>query len=375
MVECASFVRTLADQGVQSFFGVPDSLLKDLCAFLLESIPAERHIVAVNEGAAVALATGHHLATGEVAGVYMQNSGLGNALNPLGSLAHPEVFGVPMVLIVGWRGQPGRPDEPQHMVQGRATIPQLSSLAIPHRVMSSDHAEALAQTQHAVAQARERRGPVALIVPKGTFQDVEVKTVVDTSMPSREQAVAAIVAGSPSEAALVATTGKAARELYEHRQRAGQSGAGDVLVVGAMGHASSIALGLALSAPGRPVVCLDGDGALLMHMGAVAAVGASAPRNFIHIVLNNRAHDSVGGQPTIAGHVDLPGLALAVGYQTASQVSAVAELQEELQALLHRPGPHFLEVLIRRGARSDLSRPSSTPSDRTLAFRAWIERS
>lgn len=379
MIDPARFFEAMTANGVRFVVGVPDSLLKAFCRYVAEALPAARHAIAVNEGAAVARAAGHHLATGEVPLVYMQNSGLGNAVNPVVSLADPEVYALPMVLLVGWRGEPGVPDEPQHVKQGRVTTALLEALEVPYRVIDADEAVALASLRWAVTEARSRGAPVALLVRKGAFSSATPTTdpAPNLDLPlTRERAIERVAAALPESATVVATTGMIARELCEYRQRVGQSGAGDFLMVGSMGHASQLALGIAAALPERLVVCLDGDGAVLMHMGALASIGVAGAENFLHVVLNNGAHDSVGGQPTAAFDVDLVGVARACGYRAAvAGVRDEATLERELADLLRRPRPGFVEVRVAKGARADLGRPAATPRHARRAFMASLRSS
>lgn len=369
MLDAGRTVAALDAAGVRFFTGVPDSLLKDLCAYVTDHVPAERHVIAANEGAAVALAAGFHLASGDLGLVYLQNSGIGNAVNPLLSLADPAVYGIPLLLLIGWRGEPGRADEPQHVKQGEVTLPLLAAMGIETAVLAADDGAAAAQIAALAARARERGAPVALVARAGTFASYRLAAAAENPYPlGREQAVRAIADALPEEAVVVSTTGMASRELYEHRVARGQDPGRDFLTVGSMGHASQIALGIALARPGRRVVCLDGDGAAIMHLGALAIIGSRAPRALLHVVLNNGAHDSVGGQPTAGYTIDLPALALAAGYAGASRAEDSASLAIRLAAALTAPGPHLLEVRVHPGARADLGRPSTSPEENKRAF-------
>lgn len=336
------------------FAGVPDTVLGGLDAYLRAVVTPGGHLVAANEGSAVALAAGAHLATGGVPVVYLQNSGLGTALNPLLSLADPAVYAIPMLLLVGWRGRPGGTDEPQHLVAGSTTVPLLQAAGIPHEVLSDT--AAAEQLRAAREQARDRQGPVAILVPPGAVAPFEAAADLCAYQLTRYQAIAAIVALLPPDWLVVASTGMIARELHAVRRVRQQSGTGDFLVVGSMGHASQVALGLAIRAPGRTVVCLDGDGAALMHLGAMATIGAQGPPNLVHVILNNGAHDSVGGAPTAAFAVDLVAVALACGYRRATLVTRAEEL--DARAVSPAPdGPVLLEVRVARGAPPGLGRP------------------
>lgn len=364
MILAADFLQALTENGVSFVTGVPDSLLKDICAAITASYPRGQHVIAANEGAAVGLAIGHHLATGRAALVYMQNSGLGNAVNPLASLAAPEIYGVPMVLLIGWRGELAADggqlkDEPQHVLQGRVTLPQLELLGIPHRLVeaAADPAEAVGW---AVGEAMSRSRPVALVVRKGAFAPHALAETPQAAALTREAAIAAVAAALPAAAAVVATTGMASRELFELRKRDADGHDRDFLTVGGMGHAASIAAGLALAQPQRPVVCLDGDGAMLMHLGALTE-SAQRP-NLLHVVLNNEAHDSVGGQPTAAGRLDLRALAAACGYRNLALAEDADAVAGAVARLLQAEDAGFLEIRCRRGARRDLARPDRTPA-------------
>ncbi len=367
--------RALADAGITFWAGVPDSLLKPLCAYVADHVPDDRHVIAANEGGAVALATGHYLATGSPGGVYLQNSGLGNAMNPLISLADPAVYGIPMVLVVGWRGEPGRPDEPQHLRQGAATLPMLDAIGVPYSIAPPDDAAFETMVTDSVERATTEGRPVAVVIPKGVITNYAPQRADAPDLAlSREAAVEIIADTIEDDAAIIATTGKTSRELYEHRMGSGSSTKRDFLMVGSMGHASQIALGLALSDPSRPVWVLDGDGAVIMHMGSLSVIGEHAPANLKHVVLNNHVHDSVGGQPTPSERTDFADLALAAGYRAAETVSDEDGLAAVVARVAHTTGPAMVQVLIRPGARSDLGRPETSPQENRDALMQWLRR-
>ena len=300
MIHPQWFHNQLKERGVYFFTGVPDSLLKPYCNVVQLEEP-DHHIIAVNEGAA-GIAAGHYLGTRKPALVYLQNSGLGNLVNPLVSLTSPEVYGIPMLLLIGWRGEPERPDEPQHMVQGRITLPMLDCLNVPNAVLPNSSEDVEALLDLAFNTMHDKQSPFAITVPKGIFESVSFKPTSLSSGFSREAAVSTIAKALPPNALVVATTGKISRELYEYRQNSQTNGDLDFLTVGSMGHASAIALGLARSQPNRPVVCLDGDGAMLMHLGTVGTIATQMPANLTHIILNNGCHESVGGLPERWSH-------------------------------------------------------------------------
>lgn len=370
-----TFHGWLCDGGVSFFAGVPDSLLKDYCAYVTDHMPLRRHVISANEGGAVALAMGHHLATGGMAVVYMQNSGLGNSVNPLTSLADAAIYGIPMLLVIGWRGEPGHPDEPQHVHMGRVTRATLDALEIPHEVLPSDAADAEPMVRRLLDEAAATSSPRALVIRDGTFGKYALKQTIAEPYPmTREAAIAALVEAFAPEDVVVSTTGKPSRELYELRERRGEPHR-DLLIVGGMGHASQIALGVALEQPDRRVWCIDGDGAAIMHLGGLATIGSIAPHNYKHVVLNNAAHDSVGGQPTVGFAIDLCAIARACGYRSAERSEDPTTLRGEVARLAGADGPAMLEVRVCRGARADLSRPKMTPVELKQAFARHVRGS
>ncbi|MFU8818049.1 MAG: phosphonopyruvate decarboxylase [Pseudomonadales bacterium] len=368
MLSPNTFLDGLKRAGIGYFAGVPDSLLKGLCACIAEQESAASHTICANEGGAVGMAIGYHLATGKIPAVYMQNSGLGNAVNPLLSLADGEVYSVPMLLIIGWRGQPGVKDEPQHVKQGRVMVEMLRAMEIPAITLGGDPASlpgTLARVQEHFAT---RSDPLALIVPKNCFEDYELASAPSAYSLTREAALAQVLSGLQATDLVVSTTGMLSRELFELREIRQEGHGRDFMLVGGMGHTSAVALGVALARPTARVICLDGDGSALMHMGALAIAGQSGAGNLKHVVFNNGAHDSVGGQPTVAIDVELCDVARAVGYVSIARADAAAALGDALPAFLAADGPAFLEIRIRTGARADLGRPTTSPADNKRAF-------
>lgn len=378
MLEPAWFLEQLQDRQISFFSGVPDSLLKEFCAHVANAVPAQNHIIAANEGNAIALAAGYHLATGKTGMVYMQNSGLGNSVNPLTSLVDPAVYAIPVLLLVGWRGEPGVHDEPQHITQGAITLAQLDSLNIPYSILPTEIGTAKDCLDIAVQTLNQHHRPYALVVRKNSFSKHIRGTneEPDSALSlSREKVICQIAEALHSTDIVVSTTGMISRELFEYRARANKGDFGqDFLTVGSMGHASQIALGIALQKPDRPVFCLDGDGALIMHMGGLVIIGNQPANNFKHIILNNGAHDSVGGQPTGAFQIDIPAIARACGYRGAQKVESDRELSNALAWLQAAEGPVLLEIRVRKGARSDLGRPTTTPQQNKQSFMQHIQR-
>lgn len=360
----SDLVQAIKAQGVQLFTGVPDSQLRPFCDYLMakEGI-SHRHLIAANEGNCLAIASGAYLATGRPACVYLQNSGLGNLMNPVCSLTHPKVYALPMILVIGWRGEPGVHDEPQHIYQGKITLESLQLLGIRALVLERTTSTPSFFADFAdLCQDLKAGKSVAVVVRKGALQAEEKLVYHHQAAISREAAIEAIAGALPEHAVLVSSTGKISRELFEVRERMGQGHEKDFLTVGSMGHCSSIALGIALSSPKRPVVCLDGDGALLMHMGAMAVIGAQRPANLIHIVLDNGAHETVGGMPTVSEQVDFCAVAKACGYHYTAAVEDLHELCRQLHKMaVQAAGPAFLRVKVKLGARNDLGRPTRTP--------------
>lgn len=369
MGQARELINVLKSCGAGLFTGVPDSLLSQLSA----GIMAEdcEHIIAANEGNAVGLALGDYLATQRPAVVYTQNSGLGNVVNPITSLADAEVYSVPMFLVIGWRGEPGVKDEPQHVKQGEITPGMLNTLGIPYLILSEE--SAVAPTVQTLWRKMLRlSAPVALLVRKGAIKgEYPVHKKCASSSLTREEAIKAVLAGMPDESFFVATTGKAGRELYEIRERQGQEER-DFLTVGGMGHASSIALAVARHQERRWTVCLDGDGAAIMHLGAMATIGAVGPKRFLHVILNNYAHESVGGQPTVADGVAFDLVSQGLGYDDYAKVQSVDEIVGMLKDWKGRSGCFLLEILVKQGARSDLGRPKKTPQENKTAVMSFL---
>jgi phosphonopyruvate decarboxylase len=374
MLPCNDFYDALTKHNITFFAGVPDSLLKDICAYITDHTDSDRHIIAANEGNAVALAVGSYLNTGYPGLVYMQNSGLGNAVNPLTSLADPDVYSIPLLMLIGWRGEPGFKDEPQHVKQGKITLQLLETLGIPHSVLPEEPEQALLAMQEATRVMQQSLGPYALVVREGTFQSYALqKRIVTAYEMVREDAIKIFAEWNQPEDIVVSTTGKASRELFEHRKHIGRIGQ-DFLTVGSMGHASQIALGIALMHPDQQIFCLDGDGAFIMHMGALATIGTQRAPNFKHIVINNGAHDSVGGQPTAGFGIDIPSIARACGYTHAATAETCEQLVTQLDHLRASLGPALLEVRVNRGARPNLGRPTTTPVQNKESFMAMLRK-
>ncbi len=371
-VKAEKLLDLLLERGIEFFTGVPDSLLKEFCAVVQEQIPAERHIVAPNEGTAVAIAAGYHLSSGTVPLVYMQNSGLGNAVNPLLSLCDPEVYAIPMLVMIGWRGEPGNQDEPQHRKQGQIQCDLLQALDLPYCILSDNDNHFNDKITLGYNTARSEKRPFVFLLRKEALTAEIPVSPRKRLVLSRETALEKLVDQLDAKSVVVSTTGKTSRELFEIRAQRQVGHHQDFLTVGSMGHASAIALGIALAQPQRTVYCVDGDGALLMHMGILPTIGKCSPHNFKHILINNGVHESVGGQPTAINAVNLSEVVRGSGYRHYFYADSEEGLKLVLNKLRHADGSAFLEVVVQPGSRTDLGRPTESTTANKAAFMDFL---
>lgn len=361
--------------GSDFYTGVPDSQLKALCNYLMDTygIDPKHHVIAANEGNCTALAAGYHLATGKVPVVYMQNSGEGNIINPVASLLNDKVYAIPVIFVVGWRGEPGIHDEPQHIYQGEVTLKLLEDMDIASFVIGKETTEEEMEAKMEEFRAILAKGKdVAFVIRKGALTDAPKVEYKNDNTMVREQIIQHIVKAT-GEDPIISTTGKASRELFETRVANGQSHKYDFLTVGSMGHSSSIALGVAINKPGQKIWCVDGDGAVLMHMGSMAVLGTNKPDNLVHVVINNGAHETVGGMPTVASQIDLVAIAKACGYPNAVSVDNFEDLDKELLAAKARNELSLIEVKCSIGAREDLGRPTTTALENKQNFMDYLK--
>ena len=371
-MKVADFVKIL---GADFYTGVPDSQLKALCNYLMDTygIDPKHHVIAANEGNCTALAAGYHLATGRVPVVYMQNSGEGNIINPVASLLNDKVYAIPVIFVVGWRGEPGIHDEPQHIYQGEVTLKLLEDMGIEAFVVDKETSEEkLTAKMEEYKKILSSGKDVAFVIRKGALEDAPKVDYSNDNEMIREEIIRHIVKVS-GEDPIVSTTGKASRELFEIREANSQSHKYDFLTVGSMGHSSSIALGIAINKPEQKIWCIDGDGAVLMHMGAMAVIGSNRPKNMVHVVINNGAHETVGGMPTVAGSADLVAMAKACGYPAAVSVKTYDELDKALQDAKDKNNLSFIEAKCSIGARDDLGRPTTTALENKNAFMDYLK--
>lgn len=374
MVRPEIFVNSLKEHGIDFYAGVPDSLLKNICAYITDNLPAKQNIIAANEGGAMGIAVGYHLATGKVPVVYMQNSGEGNIINPLASLTDKEVYNIPVLLVIGWRGRPGVKDEPQHVKQGKVTTGLLNTMGINYAILPKDEDGAAKQVEIAADFMKATNECYALVIEKDTFEDYKLRNVEKNDLTmTREEAILKVAGSTEDNACIVSTTGMISRELFEARTAWNQGHERDFLTVGSMGHASQIALGIALQKPERKVYCFDGDGASIMHMGNMAITASMECKNYVHVVFNNGAHDSVGGQPTVGLKIDLCAVAQAVGYKAAYSVETMDGLEAKLAELRNAEGPVLLQVCVKKGNRKDLGRPTTTPIQNKEALMNFLK--
>ena len=355
MVNQGQLFKSLEDRGINFFTGVPDSLLNDFCLYLCHHYGNDKHVMAANEGNAIAIAAGHYLATGHIPVVYMQNSGIGNATNPLLSLAHETVYGIPMILVIGWRGDPAIKDHAQHKKQGELTPVLMKNMDIPYEILDEDET-VIEKFLWAADKAQEILAPVALIAKKGILTQKEKhQDYPESTLMNREEVISAVIDVFGNDAVYLATTGRATRELHEQLKLKDITEGHEFLNVGSMGHVSSVALGMAIAQPNKKIVVFDGDAAAAMHMGSLATIGRYQPKNLIHIVLNNGVNESVGGQPSAGYIIKLTEVADSCGYQTIGRhVEVMEDLQTALRGVQDSIKPYFMDVHVRQGIRKDM---------------------
>lgn len=375
MISPNFFIDSLREKGINFFAGVPDSLLKNICAYISDNLDERHNIITANEGAAIGVAAGHYLATDEIPCVYLQNSGEGNIINPLASLTDRDVYNIPVLLLIGWRGKPGVHDEPQHVKQGKVTLDLLKTMGIKYEVLSKDEVGFAKQLDNAVKYMEKTKESFAFVVEKDTFDAYSVqKTEINDYSMTRESAIQAVASSLQEKDVIISTTGMISRELFEYRAQKKESHDKDFLTVGSMGHSSQIALGVAMEKTDRRVWCFDGDGSVIMHMGSMAIISSKKPSNYVHVVFNNGAHDSVGGQPTVGNMINFQKIAKAVGYEKIYYASDIEDLDSVLMQIKNNENLSFLEIRVKKGNRKDLGRPTTKPIQNKEAFIAFLKK-
>lgn len=362
MIETKEIYDYMISKNLDFFVGVPDSLLKDICSCIKENTPSTNNIIAANEGNAVGIAAGYHLSTGKIGTVYMQNSGIGNAVNPILSLIDEEVYKVPMLFIVGWRGEPGTKDEPQHVKQGKVTTDLFKAMKIEYLILNAENDEYKAQIDYATKYMLDNNKPIAIIVKKNSFTEYKFKKEKNDYTLTREKALSIIIDNITEKDMVVSTTGKTSREIFEIRENRNEPHSNDFLTVGSMGHTSSIALGMSIGT-NKNVYCIDGDGSFLMHMGGLAIASKNAKPNFKYILINNGAHESVGGQPTIAFDIDIENIIKAFRFDEVYIASSEEEIQKGMLEIKNTDKKYAMIINVKQGSREDLGRPTISPED------------
>lgn len=374
-IDVEIFYNKLIEHNINFFTGVPDSLLKDLCAYITDNTTKEQHIIACNEGNAIAIAAGYNLGTNQIPLVYLQNSGLGNIINPITSLVNDSVYNIPMLIIIGWRGQPGKKDEPQHITMGKQIGNLLKSLEIEYSILPDYNDGAKNSIDIAVEYMKKTNKPYVLLIANHSFNKYKLKNIdLNNYTFSREELLHFIMNNINNSDTIISTTGMLSRELYEYRINNNEP-IKDILNVGAMGHCSSIGLGLSLTNTNKKVIVLDGDGSVLMHMGAIAINGSNAGKNYKHIIFNNGAHDSVGGQKTEGFNIKFQQIAETCNYNTITceDYNNEIKINESIKKLLESDGPVLLELRCKKGARSDLGRPNNFKNIKEVFYNHWIK--
>ena len=367
----------LIKKEVEFFTGVPDSLLKDFCSYITDNTDKKNHIIAANEGNALSLGIGYHLSSNKIPLIYMQNSGLGNIINPLLSLADNDVYSTQALLMIGWRGEPGVKDEPQHKKQGRITLDLLNTMEVPHEILSADDTQssALEKISSMIKNIKENNKVSALIIKKNTFEKYSLKKNITSSYDMyREDAIKIIIDELTNKDIFISTTGVTSRELFEYREELGQSHENDFYTVGGMGHASQIALGIAIQNKENNIYCLDGDGALLMHMGSAAIAAQQNCSNYKHILFNNGSHDSVGGQPTVGFDIDFQNIARSCGYRNVLYADNRGDLKKSIEKIKRLNECCFLEIKVNKGFRDNLGRPTTSPIENKKSFMSFLKK-
>ena len=353
MIKVQSLINLLKKNGSDFFTGIPDSVLKELSSLLVNN---KKHLIATNEGSAVSIGIGYYLSTKKIPVIYMQNSGLANALNPLISIAHKKVYSIPLILIIGWRGSPRVNDEPQHNVKGKITEQLLKLLNISYTIIRSN--SDLKKFDKQIKLAKKNKTAVACLVESGTLEkNKKLIKKKDFYSLNKELFLKVLLENLPKKTKIVSSTGYTSRELMYVRKNYKLKNGKDFYMVGGMGHTSSVALGYSLSSKNK-TVCIDGDGSLLMHLGSIKTIGTFAKKNFKYILLNNNCHDSVGGQNTYANEINFEKLSKSFGFKKFYSIKNNQKLKNNIKNFLSTSDLSFLEVKIANSKIKNLPRPN-----------------
>ncbi len=357
MINPIKFIEFFKRNKISFFTGVPDSTLKNFTYLLNKEF--KNHYPVYNEGSAISLAIGYHLSKKNIACVYLQNSGLSNAINPLISIAHKKVYSIPLLILIGWRGSPkGPPDEPQHHVKGKITKDILKLLDIKTIVLNDEND--FSKLKKLINFSKNNNRAVACLIKNNTFKNVNLtfKKKHKKSKIYRKEVLDELLKQIKKKTKIISTTGFTSREIYQLRKEKNYQNGKDFYMVGGMGHAGMVSLGVAINEKNQ-IICLDGDGSILMHMGSLKTQGLFGRKNFKHILLNNNCHESVGEQDTFAEGTNFPKLCKMLGYKNVFEISYKKDLKKKLNSFLKSNGPSFLEIKIRTGTLKNLIRPNS----------------
>ena len=368
MISVVDFSKKLSSLGFDTAIGVPDSTFKGLISyFSSQNGGVFKHLIASNECEDAAVASGYYLAHQRPALVYMQNSGFCKTLNPYTSLLSADVYSIPALLLVGWRGKPGKKDEPQHKMMGRIMLGLFNAMELEYTVLEESTWED--QLEKARDYMGSKNRPYVIAIPKGLFDYFEIpQQDKNKAVLTREEALNIIVDNTSDDAVFISTTGKTSRELFETREQRKDYHGKDFYTVGSMGCASSIAFGVGLADSRKKIYILDGDGAALMQLGTMATIGHYKNSRIKHILLDNNAHESTGSQPTVSDSVNFPQIASACGYEYVESVENEEQLKKVLQQLENNGKLSLLVVKVKKGSRPDLGRPTTTPKENRDAF-------
>lgn len=365
MISCQDFFNILKENGFTFFTGIPDSTFKNFMKFIVDNDgKCLQNLVACNECESIALSAGYYLATNKIGIAYMQNSGLGKAINPLTSLCDQDTYSIPVLLLIGWRGEPGKNDAPQHKKMGRIMLSLLETLEIPYSILEPDLDYIKNEMKKAKKYFNNRKEPYAFIIRRNFFEDYDIKTLQKNNYElNREEAIELIMDNLDENDIVISTTGLISREVYEYRENREKDHFKSFYNIGSMGCASSIGLSIALQRPNKRILIFDGDGAAIMQMGVFTTIGKNFPDNLVHIIFDNHAHETTGNQPSNSTAVNFHQVALASNYNYGTIVTTKSQLLDVINEIKHKKGPQMIVVRVKMGFRLDLKRPEKEPTN------------